>query len=278
MRLWINAVAFVAACGKSAQPAIPDSAGSGIDAPQTSSPDAPAAIVDLDGDGLDDAFETQIATDYMPYLSVASNDGCTLDGMVVRVRPHPADATKILIVYDHLFEHDCGLGGHVGDDEVFGVAIDPARPAPTGILAVRAVSHQATPCERDSQCSTCSGDSRAACDRTADGGAMWPVVYSSKDKHGTYATMGQCSLIGTCFDQCSLNTARARPSVINVGEPAHHLVSDLTTQGFITAANGWTEATLMNFDPWNPTQDFGGAGNIASDLVDAAFEAAPCAP
>jgi len=32
----------------------------------------------------------------------------------------------------------------------------------------------------------------------------------------------------------------------------------------------------MHFDPWTTTQDFGGAGNIASDLVDPAFVAAPC--
>jgi hypothetical protein len=67
------------------------------------------------------------------------------------------------------------------------------------------------------------------------------------------------------------------PPVVNAGEPVHHLVTDLTTQGFITA-NGWTEAALIHFDPWNPTMDFGGAGNIASDLVDPAFVAAPCKP
>jgi hypothetical protein len=106
---------------------------------------------------------------------------------------------------------------------------------------------------------------------------MWPVVYSSKDKHGNYATLAQCPTFGTCFDQCSLDQHRARPPIVNAGEPGHHMVSDLTTQGFITAANGWTEQSLMHFDPWNPAQDFGGAGNIAGDLVDDAFTAAPCA-
>ena len=274
MRMWIAALAVASACGKSAAPATIDSAGT----PDTvSEPDAPPAVVDLDGDGLDDAYETKLASDYMPYLSLAANDGCSLDGMLVRVRPHPADATKILIVYDHLLEHDCGLAGHIGDDEVFGVAIDPKIPAPAGILAIRAVSHQGTACERDTQCTTCSGDSRPTCDLAPDGGAMWPVVYSSKDKHGNYATLAQCPTLGTCFDQCSLDTHRARPPVANSGEPAHHLINDLTTQAFITAANGWTEPSLMHFDPWSATQDFGGAGNIASDLVDTAFEAAPCA-
>jgi len=258
-------LAFVCAC--SGHRASPDGAFDGA-----RDVAADVAIVDDDGDGLDDAVETQLAIAYMPYVSIDAGDGCPLDGMVVRVHPHPADPTKILIVYDHLFANDCGLNGHVGDDEVFGVAIDPAMPAPMGILAIRAVSHQNTPCERDTECSTC-GDSRAACDRATD---MTPIVYASKAKHGNYATLASCSALATCFDSCTLASTPGAPPVVNAGEPAHHLVSDLTTQGFITAANGWTEPTLMHFDPWNPTQTFGGAANIASDLQDAAYEVAPC--
>jgi len=257
-------LAFFVACGGHGHLA-------DLDGPETGSDAAPdtAMIVDDDHDGLDDARELQLAIDYMPYVSIDPADGCALDGMVVRVRPHPADATKVLIVYDHLFQNDCGFAGHVGDDEVFGVAIDPAMPAPAGILAIRAVSHQNTPCERDTECSTC-GDSRAPCDRAPD---MTPVVYASKDKHGSYATLAQCPVIGTCFDQCTLNPARRVPPVVNAGEPDHHLVGDLTTQGFVTA--DWP-AELQHFDPWDPMKNFGGAGNIAKDLVDPAFEAAVC--
>ena len=57
---------------------------------------------------------------------------------------------------------------------------------------------------------------------------------------------------------------------MNVGEPAKPLVKNLTTEGFITAANGWSEPTLMNFDPWKAGK-FGGAGDVSSDLVDDAF-------
>jgi len=275
MRRWLGAFLVLVGCNHAGPPAAPDGTSTSSDADHQR--DAPA-LVDLDGDGLDDATELQLAIDYMPFVSLAPDDGCSLDGMLVRVSPHPADPTKVLIVYDHLLEHDCGLSGHIGDDEVFGVAIDPARPAPAGILAIRAISHQNTPCERDTECSTCADDSRAACDLAADAGGMWPVVYSSKDKHGNYASMSQCPLFGTCFDTCTLATQRTRPPVANAGEPAHHLIDDLTTQAFITEANGWSEPTLMHFDPWNPTATFGGAGNIASDLVDPSFVTAPCAP
>jgi hypothetical protein len=238
-------------------------------------PDAPA-IVDLDLDGLDDAREDQLARDYLPYLSLDPSDGCPLSGLVARVRKHPADATKILIVYSHLFERDCGLNGHVGDNEAFGVAIDPTLPAPAGILAIRTASHQNTVCERVTECSTCATDGRVACDRAAEGGQMWPVLYASKGKHGQYATRAQCPLLGTCFDQCTLSSARARPPVVNVGEPGVALVHDLTAQGFINATHGWTEATLMAHDPWNSAIDFGDAGNVADDLVDPEFVPGLC--
>lgn len=237
--------------------------------------DAPA-IVDLDHDGLDDGREQLLAESYMPFVSLDPDDNCPRSGMVARVRTHPQDATKILIVYSHLFERDCGLNGHVGDNEAFGIAIDPTIPAPAGILAIRTASHQNTLCERVTECTTCAGDTRTACDRAADGVAMWPVLYASKGKHGQYASGGSCSLTSTCFDVCTLNSVRVRPPVVNVGEPAAALIHDLTADGFITAGNGWTEPALMNHDPWNPSVDFGGAGNVADDLADDEFVPALC--
>src|SRR4051812_22974094 len=88
-------------------------------------PDVPAATADDDGDGLADDLEDTLARDYLPYVSLDPGDGCALDGFVARVRKHPADPSKILIVYSHLFQRDCGLAGHVGDNEAFGIAIDP---------------------------------------------------------------------------------------------------------------------------------------------------------
>jgi hypothetical protein len=258
------------ACSSGSHPVTdPDAAGTTDGTPDVDA----AAIVDRDGDGLDDAFEIATAKAYLPFVSLDPADGCTRSGMVVRVRPHPVDPTKLLILYDHLFETDCGLGGHVGDDEVFGVAVDPRVPPPAGILAIKAVSHQNTACERVTQCSTCAGDSRPACDRAADGGARWPVVYPSKDKHGQYASKAQCTSL--CFDQCTLATTAHRPPLVNAGEPGKALITNLTTDGFINGTNGWTEAALMNVDPWAPG-DFGGAGAIADDLVDPVFEVAPC--
>jgi hypothetical protein len=140
-------IAGIAACSGGSAMVDVDAA-----APEAAVPDAPT-VIDDDGDGLDDRREQQLAIEYVPFISIDPSDGCPLSGLVARVRVHPADATKILIVYSHLFQRDCGLGGHVGDNEAFGIAIDPTVPPPAGILAIRTASHQNTPCERVSECS-----------------------------------------------------------------------------------------------------------------------------
>ena len=273
MRLAIFAVLAACSRGGGGSMLVPDATETSPDI--GIAPDTPAMIVDNDADGLDDALELQLAADYLPYFSLDPGDGCPLSGLVARVRKHPADPTKISIIYSHLFQRDCGLAGHVGDNEAFGIAIDPTVPAPAGILAILTASHQNTPCERISECTTCASDARTKCDVADVAGVAWPVLYASKDKHGQYASMSKCGF-GTCFDQCTLNPQRELVPIINVGEPGHAFTNNLTTDGFITPANGWTELDLMNFDPWDTTKDFGGAGNIAGDLQDAAFLPAPC--
>ena len=265
MRMRIGALCALVACSASSNHGTPSDDAPDVDA----AVDAPStAIVDNDHDGLDDAYELELAGDYVPFISLDPGDGCTRSGLAVRVRKHPAKPTQILIVYDHLFETDCGLNGHTGDNEAFGVVIDPTKPAPAGILAIKTASHQNTPCEKVTECSTC-GDSRGACEKQNG----WPVLYASKDKHGQYAK--KCSSFGTCFDTCTLAQTAHKPPIVNVGEPEGHLVTNLTTQGFINMTNGWTKPELMNVDPW-AAGDFGGAGNVADDFVDMTFVPAPC--
>jgi len=233
-----------------------------------------SGFVDGDGDGLDDAFEAALAEAYLPFLSLDPADGCPRGGIVFRVHPHPDDASKIHIVYDHLFERDCGLTAHAGDNEAFGATIDPSVPAPAGILALRAVGHQATLCEKTSTCGSCDGLS--PCATAQKNGAAFPVVFSSKDKHASYVEKNTCNPILACLDTCTLAPQSDAPPMVNAGEPGAPLVTDLTTQGFIHEANGWTEQALFHVDPWNPDANFGGAGNIADDLVDPAFVSPIC--
>jgi len=231
-----------------------------------------APLVDLDLDGIDDGVEAALALEYLPFISIHPDDECSRHGVIYRLSPHPDEPSYNMIWYDVLYELDCGLNGHVGDNETFSVVIDPEVPAPAGILAVRAISHEGTLCEQTTTCGSLTGC--GACDTAEKRGVVFPVVFSSKNKHGGYVDEGTCDLRVVCdFGGCAIGTF-TEPPLVNVGEPDAPLVSDLTAEGFINAANGWTESSLMDYDPWGGA-DFGDAGNVAGDLDDPAQIVSP---
>ncbi len=280
--LFVAWVGSVGGCG-SGEAAFSDGSGgpasdSSTVIPDASLPDHAAApdtaLVDLDGDGLDDAREQAWASDYFPFLSIDPSDGCKVHGILFRLSPHPQNAALLTIWYDVLYDADCGAAGHDGDDEVFSVLADPTHPGVEGLLAVRAISHQGTACQHVTDCGYCNG--MKACATTAPrNGAMYPVVFPSKNKHGNYADKGTCDGSILCdFGGCALAPMADAPMMVNAGEPGKPLVDDLTTQGFITEANGWTHMELFHFDPWKPG-NFGGAGDVSKDLVDSSFVIAP---
>ncbi len=238
-------------------------------------PDAPAPdqAADLDGDGIADALEATLAKKYFPYYSLAPKDKCPRHGVLYRLTKHPGDAAKIMIWYVVLYEKDCGALGHVGDAEVFGALVDPTKPPPAGLLALRAISHYGTLCQKKTTCGSLPGCS--ACTTAKRGSQMWPVVFSSVNKHGGYVSEKTCDLNFLCdLGGCTLNSTPSAPPMVNAGEPGKPLVTDLTTQGFITPKNGWTETALKNFNPWS-SKKFGTAGVVKDDLTDKAFVVSP---
>ena len=235
------------------------------------SPDS--AQADLDGDKLADATEALLAKQYFPYLSLSPKDKCPRHGVLYRLSPHPADATKIMIWYVVLYERDCGALGHVGDDEVFGAVVDPLKPAPAGLLALRAISHQGTLCQKVTTCGSLPKCS--PCTTAKRGSQLFPVVFASVHKHGGYVKEQTCDLNLLCdLGGCTLNSKPSTPPMVNAGEPGKPLVTNLTTAGLITSANGWTEAQLLNFNPWSKSK-FGKAGVVSDDLTDKAFVVSP---
>jgi hypothetical protein len=245
-----------------------DAADASADASTGDAADAPPAG-DGDGDGIDDAQEMTWAKAYFPFYSIDPADKCKTHGVLFRLTRHPKNVARLAIWYDVLYDQDCGANGHPGDSETFGALVDPAKPAPEGILALRAISHQGTICQHVSTCGVCSGQDK--CESAPSGGKTFPVVYSSVNKHGGYVKESTCDLSVICdFGGCALAPQPDAPPFVNAGEPGKPLVSDLTTQGFITGANGWKNQGLMNYDPWG-SSEFGGAGTLASKLTDAQF-------
>ena len=251
--------------------------GERIEHPLGGSPPASgeSSATDADGDGIDDATELALAQKYFPYYTVDSRDRCSRHGVLFRLTRHPDDESKIAIWYVVLYERDCGLfgiGAHVGDDEVFGEIVDPKRPAPEGILAIRAIAHQNTTCEHVSTCGALSNC--APCATAEKAGQRYPVVFSSRNKHGSYVSEAACNKWLCGLAGCRLDGQPDNPPFVNAGEPGKPLTRDLTSKGFVTRANGWTEPAIMNFDPWG-NRKFGGAGNVTDDLTDKSFLIAP---
>jgi len=241
--------------------------------PGDAGPETPT-MTDLDGDGLDDAYEAKVASDYLPFMSLDPTDGCPRSVTVFRLYPHPdAKTTRLHLIVDTLFENDCGASGHVGDNEVFALTIDPSKPAPEGILAVRAISHQGTACEAVTNCGSCGGYDK--CTTGTRNGKAYPVVFYSKNKHGSYMSEGKCD--NACFftNYCVLAPTPTEPKLVNAGEPGKPLVTDLTVAGYITASNGWTEMSVFNYDVWGG-KEFGKAGKVNEDLIDPAFLTPGC--
>jgi hypothetical protein len=223
--------------------------------------------VDEDSDGLDDDYEARLAAAYLPFIAHHPDDRCPLAGMLFRVHPHPQNPALVHIVYDQLYALDCGLDGHIGDDETFGATVDPSIPPPAGLVALVAISHQGTPCERVTTCGSCAG--MQPFDLAADGR---PVVYCSKDKHGSVVDIGAGCAFGSCLESCALPVVAPELPLVNAGEPDHPLIHDLTADGFVD--EHWDES-LQHFDPWSP-KNFGGAGVVSGDLVDNSFVPPAC--
>ncbi|MEW5739963.1 MAG: hypothetical protein AB1938_13610 [Myxococcota bacterium] len=247
-----------------------DAADAGAGTPDAGDLDAGGGV-DQDGDGLSDDFEAALAAGYFPYLSMAPDDGCPLGGVVYRVHPHPDDPTLVRLFFAHLYERDCGLNGHVGDNEDFGVTVDPSLPAPHGFKTMKAIGHQGTLCQQVTSCGRCGG--LAACDFTDAG---LPIMYVSKNKHAGYVERGRCNPVTACLDTCVFNAVPRVPPMVNAGEPGRPLVRDLTNDGFITLDGGWTEPTVFHFDPWDAGARFGTVSGLAGRLVDAEFVPPAC--
>jgi hypothetical protein len=235
---------------------------------------APATAGDQDRDGLDDAMELAWAQEYLPYLSTAPDEECSTAGIIVRVEPLDVPGF-VRIRYDVLYDTDCGIGGHIGDDERFAISVNTAVPPPDGITTIKAIAHKGAPfCEKESDCGRCAG--QMACATLPDNGTQRPAVWVSRDKHGNYVDrQSTCAFDNTCLDECADNATPASLPIVNVGEPCAPLVTNLTTQGFITTANGWSNQALFDYDPWGG-QPFGGGSVLSVDLTDPAFETPPC--
>jgi hypothetical protein len=220
---------------------------------------------DRDGDGLDDDFEHQIAQLNFPRVVLTDDESCGgPHGVIYRARRHPQNPKRVAILYTVLYARDCSQpNGHVGDAESFAVTVDlDAQPGAPATVGLQAWAHPGAACHFTSACQTMPGTN--AC---AEGGTPTTpsevVIYASRDDHANYLSQATCN--SSCSDLCSSGARSIVGPLVNVGEPDHPLVTDLTTQGFVNGADGWSQQ-LLHFNPWGTTE-FSGGGRLDQALI-----------
>lgn len=219
---------------------------------------------DDDADGVDDDLEREVAGLNLPKLWLADGESCGgPHGVIYRVRRHPLHPERLALTYVVLFDADCGeLNGHVGDAETFALTVDlDAQPGAAATVGVESWAHAHTTCASRSSCEADAGT--AACGEAGSTDVPPEIVlWASLDKHALYLSRRTCA--DNCLDRCSAGQRLTGP-LLDVGEPDHPLVRDLTDQGFVTPANGWNEQ-LLHLDPWGSVQ-FGGGGRLDTPLL-----------
>lgn len=178
-------------------------------------------FIDEDQDGIDDREELRIATALLPPIWISSHEFCPRPDapkpIMFRARyPRCASGAQprdyILINYYVLFDEDCGLGGHRGDNEGF-------------VVFGRLIGGQ---WQRDSISATCHADT--LCEQRTSVSGPGFGVFSSGNKHSNFTNADACTG-GPPF--CDNGDCRFFPPqtyqqrgvrLFNVGEPWRHLL------------------------------------------------------
>lgn len=221
--------------------------------------------VDEDEDGLDDRFEQELAERNLPVIFADSNEGCGHPkGMLFRAQRLANAPGRIALLYIVLYNRDCGeLNGHVGDNEPLALTVVlDARPGAAATVAIETRAHGNTSCESVSSCVTLPGTGACGAPAPPDWQPVM-VLFAARNKHSHYLRQGTCER--NCFDACGPGERFADLPLVNVGEPEHPLVDDLSTQAFVNVGAGWGNQ-LLHSDPWGE-QTFGGAGYIRKQLL-----------
>jgi hypothetical protein len=208
---------------------------------------------DLDGDGLSQKFELQLAQAFFPTIWFDNGEDCTAPGgapghffnlpgrLIFRVRPHPNNPDYIAMSFALLYQDDCGvfqgMGSHPGDVEPFAITLapNPACPLGYGAYALTTWAHYGTSHEVKGN--------RNLYNRCRFGFSRDPlghgdVVMVAENKHGNYKSDRACDEAAYGTENCDFDFTLGNVNAwvgLNVGEewpPSQRRHHDLGPLGF----------------------------------------------
>lgn len=211
------------------------------------------AYSDADHDDIDDAVEMDLAQRFRPTIWHSTDEGCpnpTPRPLLFRVRFPSVWGVRymnyILINYVELYDDDCGINGHEGDNEPFEVWLQ-WNGSDWQYVGVSATAHYDTSFEKRTM----------SFDR---------VVWVGDDKHGHYADRNQCGIAFSTGDECDEGFTFLY-SLYNVGEPYGWMLNNLGD-----VYQPWTGERV-----WDDSR-FREAGVIRDQLAHNRFDAVVSAP
>lgn len=184
---------------------------------------------DSDGDGLPDAVEQALLTQFAPKFMVAQHDcsiapsefvpdkkaptveaqNGTIYGQVFPARGSEKSVPEVEIHYYHLWRVDCGPHGHALDAEHVSALVRESGGEWTALYWY-AAAHENTVCDvsQIARASTLSAVHRG------------PEVWISPGKHASYLDQAMCEK-GCGADRCEALVPLRVHAIINLGEVGH---------------------------------------------------------
>ncbi len=209
---------------------------------------------DADADGLTDAWEDAVAAHYQPRLELDEQEKGLGDanfkvGTATRVVARKGDASHVVVFFGFAFSEDygsCTFTDHHGDVERAVIELERAPGTDGDVKMIKAytAAHEGDPTDASH---VYEGDKLTKeLEFVSENGAPRWLLYTSRNKHGTYANKKTCESksIPCIADYCASsnkvnrNDYRRLPVLLNAGEPEHHRDS------------GWARFGYPNADAW----------------------------
>lgn len=217
---------------------------------------------DVDGDGLNDAWEDAVTARFQPMLELDEEEKGLRDpdfrvGVAARVVPRPDDRSRIVVFFGFAWSEDygaCGFTDHHGDVEraVIELARTPGSLGRATIVKAYTASHEGDVTDKSR---SYEGDaelrSKLEFLRMDEAPYYRWLLYTSRNKHGTFASKAACESrkIPCLADYCGAdgvadkNELRRRPLLVNVGEPSRPRESDWSRLGY-PGTDAWSAGSF----------------------------------
>lgn len=210
---------------------------------------------DVDRDGLTDAWEDTVLAHFQPRLELDEQERGLTDpsfrvGTAGRVVARHDDPSRVVVFYGFAFSEDygsCSFTDHHGDVERAVIELERTAGTNGDVRMIKAftAAHEGDVTDASH---LYEGDRLASeLEFVSENGAPRWLLYTSRNKHGTYANKRTCESkkLPCVADYCASsnkpnrNDYRRLPRLLNAGEPEHPRDSGWSRFGY-ESADAWS--------------------------------------